>query len=102
MPGLEIVAFSAEHLDAAAELLKQQHERHRRAEPLLPADVDFRMLVEEHGGGKTLVRFGTQLRPTNLGVVMAAGFGAALVISAAPAPLPPSRSRMSAEPSSNR
>ncbi len=47
MPGLEIVAFSEEHLDAAAELLQERHERHRKAAPLLPADVDFRVLVGE-------------------------------------------------------
>src|SRR5437879_11029263 len=47
MPGLEIVAFSDDHLDAATELLRERHERHRKAEPLLPADVDFRALVGE-------------------------------------------------------
>jgi ribosomal protein S18 acetylase RimI-like enzyme len=47
MPGPEIVAFSDEHLDAAAELLRQRHECHRAAEPLLPADVDFPALVGE-------------------------------------------------------
>jgi ribosomal protein S18 acetylase RimI-like enzyme len=42
MPGLEIRPFSEEHLDDAAQLLAQRHARHREAEPLLPADVDFR------------------------------------------------------------
>jgi len=45
--------------------------------------IDIRALAEEHAAGKTLVRFGTQLRPTTFGVVMAAGLGAALVIAAA-------------------
>jgi ribosomal protein S18 acetylase RimI-like enzyme len=43
---VEIVPFSEEHLDAAAELLAARHARHREAEPLLPADVDFRTEVE--------------------------------------------------------
>jgi len=38
--------FAEEHLDAAAELLAKRHERHREAEPLLPAAVDFRAEVE--------------------------------------------------------
>jgi hypothetical protein len=42
MPGLEIRPFSEEHLDDAAQPLAQRHARHREAEPLLPADVDFR------------------------------------------------------------
>ncbi len=46
MAGLEIVPFSDEHLDAAAELLKQRHVRHREADPLLPEDVDFRAQIE--------------------------------------------------------
>ena len=45
--------------------------------------IDIRALAEEHAGGKTLVRFGTQLRPTMFGVVMAAGLGAALLGAAA-------------------
>ena len=36
MPPLEIVPFSEDHIDAAAALLAQRHERHREAEPLLP------------------------------------------------------------------
>jgi ribosomal protein S18 acetylase RimI-like enzyme len=42
MPGLEVQPFSEEHLDDAARLLAERHGRHRAAEPLLPADVDFR------------------------------------------------------------
>jgi GNAT superfamily N-acetyltransferase len=36
MPGLEIVPFTDEHLDDAAELLARRHARHRADEPLLP------------------------------------------------------------------
>jgi ribosomal protein S18 acetylase RimI-like enzyme len=36
MPKLEIHPFSEEHLDQAARLLAQRHERHRAFEPLLP------------------------------------------------------------------
>ncbi len=45
--------------------------------------IDVRALAEEHGGGKTLVRIGTHLRPTTFGVVAAAGLGAALLVAAA-------------------
>ncbi len=38
--------FTDGDLDAAAELLAERHARHREAEPLLPADVDFRAQVE--------------------------------------------------------
>lgn len=38
--------FAEEHLDAAAALLAERHAQHRRAEPLLPAAVDFRAEVE--------------------------------------------------------
>ena len=46
MAGLEIIPFSEEHLDAAAVLLEARHARHREAEPLLPAEVDFRAQLE--------------------------------------------------------
>lgn len=39
---MKIVPFADEHVDAAAELLGERHERHRAAEPLLPAEIDFR------------------------------------------------------------
>jgi GNAT superfamily N-acetyltransferase len=39
---VKIVPFSEEHVDAAAALLAARHERHRAAEPLLPAELDFR------------------------------------------------------------
>jgi ribosomal protein S18 acetylase RimI-like enzyme len=41
-----IRAFRDDDLDAAAELLAERHARHRKAEPLLPAEVDFRAQVE--------------------------------------------------------
>jgi GT2 family glycosyltransferase/sugar lactone lactonase YvrE len=44
--------------------------------------IDIRALAEEHGGGRTLVRVGTHLRPTTFGVVAAAGLGAALLVAA--------------------
>jgi GNAT superfamily N-acetyltransferase len=47
MPQSEIVPFSDEHLDAAAELLEARHARHRKAEPLLPELVDARSAVEK-------------------------------------------------------
>jgi ribosomal protein S18 acetylase RimI-like enzyme len=46
MSSLEIQPFGDEHLDVAAELLAERHARHRAAEPLLPADVDFRGQIE--------------------------------------------------------
>jgi ribosomal protein S18 acetylase RimI-like enzyme len=53
VPGLEVQPFSEEHLDDSAQLLAERHRRHRTAEPLLPADVDFRAeiaaLLEEEG-----------------------------------------------------
>lgn len=39
--------FSDGDLDSAAALLAERHARHHEAEPLLPADVDFRAEVEE-------------------------------------------------------
>jgi hypothetical protein len=46
MPDVEIRPFSDEHVDAAAALLAERHERHLAAEPLLARDVDFRAQVE--------------------------------------------------------
>lgn len=43
---MKIVPFSEEHIEAAAALLEERHRRHREAEPLLPAEVDFRAEVE--------------------------------------------------------
>src|SRR3954471_15931887 len=45
--------------------------------------VDIRALVEEHGGGKSLVRISTHLRPTTFGVVSAVAMGAVLLAGAA-------------------
>ncbi len=44
--------------------------------------LDVRALVEEHAGGKTLVRFSTHLRPTTFGIVTALALGAALLSGA--------------------
>jgi len=45
--------------------------------------LDVRALVEEHAGGKSLVRISTHLRPTTFGVVAAVILGGALLIGAA-------------------
>jgi GNAT superfamily N-acetyltransferase len=42
MPDVEIRPFSDEHVDAAAALLRDRHERHLAAEPLLARDLDYR------------------------------------------------------------
>lgn len=44
---MKIEPFTDAHLDAATEMLAARHARHRGAEPLLPADVDFRAEVEK-------------------------------------------------------
>ena len=44
--------------------------------------LDVRALVEEHGGGKSLVRISTHLRPTTFGIVAALGIGGALLVGA--------------------
>jgi GT2 family glycosyltransferase/DNA-binding beta-propeller fold protein YncE len=44
--------------------------------------LDVRALVEEHGGGKSLVRLSTHLRPTTFGFVAAIGIGCALLAGA--------------------
>jgi GNAT superfamily N-acetyltransferase len=49
MPDVEIRPFSDEHLDAAAALLAERHERHLAAEPLLARDVDYRAQLEGDG-----------------------------------------------------
>ena len=46
MPELEIQPFSEEHIQDAAVLLEERHERHRAAEPGLPANVDYRAEIE--------------------------------------------------------
>jgi GT2 family glycosyltransferase/sugar lactone lactonase YvrE len=45
--------------------------------------LDIRVLAEDHGGGHTLLRVGTHLRPTTFGVVAALGFASALLAAAA-------------------
>jgi DNA-binding beta-propeller fold protein YncE len=44
--------------------------------------IDVRALVEEHGGGRSLVRISTHLRPTTFGFVAALGIGCALLAGA--------------------
>jgi ribosomal protein S18 acetylase RimI-like enzyme len=46
MPDVEIRPFSDEHLDAAAELLRERHERHLAAVRFLARDVDYRAQLE--------------------------------------------------------
>ena len=45
--------------------------------------LDIRAMVEDHGGGKSLVRIGMHLRPTTFGIVTALGLGFALLVGAA-------------------
>jgi len=45
--------------------------------------LDVRALVEEHSGGKALVRVSMHLRPTTFGVVTALALGVALLVGAA-------------------
>ena len=42
-----IVPFADEHLEGAARLLAERHARHRAAEALLPAEVDFAAEIEK-------------------------------------------------------
>src|ERR1043166_8346709 len=42
--------FTDADVDTAAELLAARHARHRKAEPLLPSDVDFRAQIESEWG----------------------------------------------------
>jgi O-antigen biosynthesis protein len=44
--------------------------------------LDVRALVEEHAGGKALVRISTHLRPTTFGIVAAVAIGSALLAGA--------------------
>ena len=46
MPAAQIQAFSEQHLDDAARLLRERHAKHREAEPLLREEADFRAEVE--------------------------------------------------------
>jgi GNAT superfamily N-acetyltransferase len=57
MPDVEIRPFSDEHLDAAAALLAERHERHLAAEPLLAHDVDYRaQIAGQEGAGVVALR----------------------------------------------
>ena len=49
MSDVEIRPFSDEHLDAAAALLRERHERHLVAEPLLARDVDYAAQLKGEG-----------------------------------------------------
>ena len=44
--------------------------------------LDARALVEDHGGGKTMLRISTHLRPTTFGVISALTLGIALFVAA--------------------
>ncbi|MBI4484781.1 MAG: hypothetical protein HY655_02110, partial [Acidobacteria bacterium] len=44
--------------------------------------IDVRTLVEEHSGGKALLRVSAHLRPTSFGVVTAIGLGLTLLVAA--------------------
>jgi ribosomal protein S18 acetylase RimI-like enzyme len=46
MPELEIQPFSEGHIDGAAALLEERHERQRAVEPGLPANVDYRTEIQ--------------------------------------------------------
>ena len=58
MPKLEIHPFSDEFRAEAAALLRARHERHRRAEPLLPAVEDFAAQLPRGGDGAVATRGG--------------------------------------------
>ena len=69
---VEIVPFTAGHLDAAAALLAERHETQRRSFPELPADIDYRAEIEallEQGATGTFTEGAYVLgrsRPTEL------------------------------------
>jgi ribosomal protein S18 acetylase RimI-like enzyme len=44
---VKIVPFAEEHIEAAAALLEERHRRHCDAEPLLPAEIDFRAEIDD-------------------------------------------------------
>ena len=46
MPELKIQPFSEEHIDGAAGLLEERHDRQRAVEPGLPANVDYRTEIQ--------------------------------------------------------
>jgi GNAT superfamily N-acetyltransferase len=61
MAEIEIVPFADEHVDAAASLLAERHERHRSAESLLPAIDDLRPHVEAARGAGAAALQGGEL-----------------------------------------
>jgi ribosomal protein S18 acetylase RimI-like enzyme len=67
MPDVEIRPFSDEHLDAAAALLAERHERHLAAEPLLARGVDFRAQLAGQGGAGVVALRGGDLRAYLIG-----------------------------------
>ena len=94
--------FWSERWTAVEGLLARLTERLRRARPACTVAVDdgwsadrdvsvlvgrwawldLRTLVEEHRDGKCLIRIGTHLRPTALGVAAAVALGLALTVAA--------------------
>jgi GNAT superfamily N-acetyltransferase len=62
MPDVEIRPFSDEHLEAAAALLADRHERHLAAEPLLARDVDYRAQLAAIDGDGLVALRGGELR----------------------------------------
>ena len=63
MPELEVQPFSEEHIDGAAALLAERHDRQRAVEPGLPANIDFRTEIEalwamEERSGAAAIREG--------------------------------------------
>ena len=69
MPDVEIRPFSDEHLDAAAELLRERHEAHLATEPLLARGVDYRaqLRAEASSGDGVVAVVGGEVRAYLLG-----------------------------------
>jgi GNAT superfamily N-acetyltransferase len=67
MPDAEIRPFSEEHLDAAAALLRQRHERHLATQPLLARSVDYRAQVAAVDGAGVVALRGGRVRAYLLG-----------------------------------
>jgi GNAT superfamily N-acetyltransferase len=61
MPDVEIRRFSDQHLDAAAALLGERHERHLTTEPLLARDVDYRAQIQAIEGDGVVALVGGEL-----------------------------------------
>jgi ribosomal protein S18 acetylase RimI-like enzyme len=67
MPDVEIRPFSDKHLEAAATLLAERHERHLAAEPLLAKDVDFRAQVDAQDGAGVVAQRDGEVRAYLIG-----------------------------------